>query len=134
MEPESDADEKAVELKNDAELIVKDISLAFKNQKKELLGLPPRNTSTITEYESDPNKLNIDEMVEEELIIEKEVLVLEKSKQKAEFNYFYKLYEWSQRKDQQVSWLYNNPKVAKTLLDITIDSNTSLEKSHHKVR
>jgi hypothetical protein len=84
VEPENDADEKEVELKNDAEIIVKDISFAFNSQKTELVELAPiRIINTLTEYTSNNNTLDIDVMVEEELVHEKEVLVLEGQKQKA---------------------------------------------------
>ena len=131
VEPENDANEKEVELKNDAEIIVKDISFAFNSQKTELVELAPiRIINTLTEYTSN----NIDVMVEEELVHEKEVLVLEGQKQKAEFNYYYKLYLWSKRKHQQVSWLYNHPEVANSLLGITIDSTITVDKCQHRVR
>ena len=135
MERESDDDDQDVELINDAEVIVKDISAAFNIKNTELVEVevaPTRITSTVTEYSSN-NTLNIHDMVEQELNTEKEVLDLEGQKQKAEFNYYYKLYEWSQRKDQQVLWIYNNPEVAKSL-GIKIDSNISVDKCQHRVR
>jgi hypothetical protein len=135
VERESDDDDQDVQLINDAEVIVKDISAAFNIKNTELVEVevaPTRITSTVTEYSSN-NTLNIHDMVEQELNTEKEVLVLEGQKQKAEFNYYYKLYEWSQRKDQQVLWIYNNPEVAKSL-GIKIDSNISVDKCQHRVR
>jgi hypothetical protein len=135
VERESDDDDQDVQLINDAEVIVKDISAAFNIKNTELVEVevaPTRITSTVTEYSSN-NTLNIHDMVEQELNTEKEVLDLEGQKQKAEFNYYYKLYEWSQRKDQQVLWIYNNPEVAKSL-GIKIDSNISVDKCQHRVR
>jgi hypothetical protein len=135
VEPEKNDDDQDVELINDAQVILKDISAAFNIKNTELVEVevaPTRITSTVTEYLSN-NTLNIHDMVEQELNTEKEVLDLEVQKQKAEFNYYYKLYEWSQRKDQQVLWIYNNPEVAKSL-GITIDSSIPVDKCQHRVR
>ena len=85
VERESDDDDQDVQLINDAEVIVKDISAAFNIKNTELVEVevaPTRITSTVTEYSSN-NTLNIHDMVEQELNTEKEVLVLEGQKQKA---------------------------------------------------
>ena len=128
-----------------ADSLLQEISLAFQTkieneaiQKKEnssiMLASDTRNTKTLTRYATNPTNVDINQIVDEEILIQLEVSELEQKHQNAAFNYYFKLYEWSQRKDQQISWLYNNPISAKNLFDIDIDSNCSIEDSKKKVK
>jgi hypothetical protein len=138
-----------IDQKNDiisiAESLLKEISLVFQPkiqnkaiQTKEnssiMLAIDTRNTETLTGYVPNPNDVDINHIVDQEIRIHLEVSELEEKYHNAAFNYYFKLYEWSRLKDQQILWLYNHPEPAKKLFNIDIDSKCSIEESSKKVK
>ncbi len=128
-----------------AESLLREISLVFQPklqneaiQTKEnssiMLASDTRNTETLTGYVPNPNDVNINHIVDQEIRIHLEVSELEEKYHNAAFDYYFKLYEWSRLKDQQIIWLYIHPEPAKILFNIDIDSNCSIEKSSKMVK
>ena len=99
-----------------------------------MLAIDTRNTETLTGYVPNPNDVDINHIVDQEIRIHLEVSELEEKYHNAAFNYYFKLYEWSRLKDQQILWLYNHPEPAKKLFNIDIDSKCSIEESSKKVK
>ena len=131
-----------IDQKNDiitiAESLLKEISLVFQPKIQNKAIQTKENSSIMLAIDTrnvpNPNDVDINHIVDQEIRIHLEVSELEEKYHNAAFNYYFKLYEWSRLKDQQILWLYNHPEPAKKLFNIDIDSKCSIEESSKKVK